>query len=616
MITIAQGKFSKPRGYNAEDQELPDSYHQAAKSPAEPLRPGTPVDNFSVFDEQDASEDRSRNGRIVLISLCSVVLVLLLAAAVFLWYFFSGSPDDGLILNNITAAGINLGGMTPEDAKTALHTVTDNTYAKMEMAVELPDTILLLSPANTGAKLDIDAVVEEAYAYGRTGNRAEKKAAQEALLYSEHPIALLPYLNLNTEYIHNTLLDYGANFNSTYSPSSVTLEGEMPILDTSDERFTEDAAPQSLVIALGTPGRYVDMEKVYKQVLDAYSFNRMVVTARMEEAEKLPEAIDLNALYDEYYRPVADAAMDMETFEVSHEQFGYDFDLEAAQELLDSAFYGDTITVPLRLIEPKVRKEALESVLFRDVLGSFQTEHTKNENRNNNLRLACEAINGLVLQPGELFDYNKVVGKRTAERGYKEADAYSGGQTVKTLGGGICQVSSTLYYCVLVADLEVVDRSPHSFVSSYMPMGMDATVSWNGPEFKFRNSTNYPMRIEAEVSDGYVKVKLIGTDEKDYYIKMEYEIKGSQSPTTITQTMTPDEARAAGYRDGQVIQTAYKGYTVDTYKLKYSKETDELISRDFDRTSKYKKRDKIVISISKPTPPPTDPPAEPPAEGE
>lgn len=587
MIPIAQGRFSSPRG-----------------------RAPQPADDFSGLDRRDAYDRRRRNRRIVLISLCSVALVLLIAAGGCLWYFYGGSPDDGRILHNITVAGMDLGGMTPEEAKTALHAMTDNTYEKTDMAIELPDTILLLSPKDTGAKLDIDAVVAEAYAYGRTGNRSEKKAEQEALLTGEHLIALLPYLTLDKDFIRKTLEQYGAGYNSTYVPSSVTVEGEMPILDTADERFAEDAVPQTLTLTLGMPGRHVDMEKVYNQVLDAYSFNNMVVTVIPEEAEKLPETIDLQALYDEYFRPAADAVMDMQTFEVSHEKFGYDFDLEAAAAQLSDAVYGDTLTIPLRMTEPAVRKEALDAVLFRDELGSFETEHTKNENRNNNLRLACEAINGLVLQPGDTFDYNKVVGKRTAERGYKEADAYSSGQTVKTLGGGICQVSSTLYYCVLVADLEVVTRKPHSFVSSYMPMGMDATVSWGGPEFRFKNSTNYPIRIEAEVSGGYVKVKLIGTDEKDYYIKMEYEVTATQNPTTVTETMTAEEAAKKGYRDGQVIQTAYKGYTVNTYKVKYDKETGELISRDFDRTSKYKKRDKIVVSIKKETPPPTDPPAE------
>ena len=138
-------------------------------------------------------------------------------------------------------------------------------------------------------------------------------------------------------------------------------------------------------------------------------------------------------------------------------------------------------------------------------------------------------------------------------------------------------------------------------------MGMDATVSWGGPHFSFKNSTNFPIRIEAKVEDGYVKIQLIGTDEKDYYVKMEYEVIGSKSPETIYRELPPDNAE--GYKDGEVITTSYKGYTVKTYKLKYDKKTDELISRDYDRTSVYKSRDKVIAKIVYPETPttPTEP---------
>ena len=386
----------------------------------------------------------------------------------------------------------------------------------------------------------------------------------------------------------------------------------MPELDASKETFDPEAPGQTLVIEMGNPGRYLDIEKLYNQVLDAYSFNVFEVTADMTKEEDIPEEIDLAALYEEYCSEPVDAAMDKETYEVTPEIYGYGFDLDAAQAMLEAAVYGDTIEIQLEYIKPEVLGEELSGLLFRDVLGSYETAHTSDKNRNNNLTLACAAINGIVLEPGETFDYNKALGKRTAENGYKAAAAYSGGLTVQELGGGICQVSSTLYYCTLVADLEIVDRSPHSYVSSYMPMGMDATVSWGGPEFKFKNSTDYPIRIEAEVSGGYVKVKLIGTDTKGYYVKMEYEVTNTVYPITETVEI-PADNNPNGYTDGQVIATAYTGYTVKTYKCKYDKETDELITRDFDRTSTYKYRNKQIASIVTATEPPvqaTEPPAE------
>ena len=358
---------------------------------------------------------------------------------------------------------------------------------------------------------------------------------------------------------------------------------------------------------MGTPGRYVDVDKVYDRILDAYSFNQFHLTVALDEKETIPDAIDLDAIRNQYYQAPQDASVDEETYEVDMEVYGYDFDIAAAAEALNQAEYGDSVTIPLRKTYPEIQGGSMRETLFRDVLAEYKTEHTKDENRNTNLELACAAINGTILSPGEVFDYNTVVGERTAEKGYKKAAAYASSKTVMSIGGGVCQVSSTMYYCCLVSDLEIVNRLPHSYVSSYMPMGMDATVSWGGPEFTFKNNTNYPIRIETWVADGYVHCKFIGTDEKDYYIEMEYEVIGTAGPSTVYEEYAPDNKE--GYRDGEVIQTAYKGYWVNTYKNKYDKKTGELIVREFDRMSAYDKRDKIIVKIVKPTEPPADAPA-------
>lgn len=592
------GKFSQPRG----EQSL--------------RVPPTPKEGKSSIGEQKAAainqfsphgSTLAKNRKIIMISICAVAAVLLISTIVGIWFFLGNPNDDGLILNNVMVSGINLGGMTKKQAEDALLQATSNTYTKNDMVVELPDATIHLSPADTGAELDIKEVVKAAYEYGRTGSRAEREAIREASLTTTHHIPLLNYLNLNLDYIKGELDAYGAAFNSTYVPSSVSFDIGVPILDAGNPNFREDAPCQVMTLTIGMPGRYIDIDALYNQILDAYSFHKFHVTAQMSSEEKLPDPLDIEALYAAYRVEPTDAYLDVVTTKVVPEIYGYDFDLEQAKLLMEQAKYGDTVEIPFRFLLPEVHGVGLSDLLFRDVLGAFKTEHTNNPNRNTNLTLACAKINGLVLDPGETFDFNTVVGERTSAAGYKSADAYSNGETVKTLGGGICQVSSTLYYCTLLADLEIVTRSPHSYVSSYMPMGTDATVSWGGPDFAFKNSTNYPIRIEAKVEDGFVHVQLVGTDEKDYYIEMEYEIIGSEAPEIIYQDV--DEDNPDGYEDGDTIVSAYKGYTVKTYKVKYDKETGELIAREYDRTSRYKKRDKVVARIEKPTEPPTEAPA-------
>ena len=280
--------------------------------------------------------------------------------------------------------------------------------------------------------------------------------------------------------------------------------------------------------------------------------------------------------------------------------------MEAAKKQLAETPYGTTTEIPFVAIAPNVTGADLSALLYRDELAAFSTSATSSSNRQNNLKLACQAINGIILYPGDVFSYNDTLGERTAEKGYKPAGTYMGGQTVQTYGGGICQVSSTLYYCTLVADLEILVRQNHGYNTGYMPMGMDATVDWGSLDFRFRNNTDYPIRIEASAEGSKTSVRIVGTDTKDYYVKMEYEVLETYGYSTVYETMKADNAQ--GYKDGDVIVTPYTGYLVKTYSCKYNKETNELISRDYVATSKYNKRDKVVCKIEQPeTPAPSDP---------
>ena len=669
---MASGRFSNPRNPRSEELEIEEAFRQVmGENPTEnasdtsmdidvssddlltdlmleellkeDLVPETPAeDTFDIpsaldplpaepepeetYEEETdvpiATPVIRKNRKIALISILSAALILIIGIAISISYLSGGIGDDGLIFDNVMVAGVNLGGMTPEQAVKVIHAATDLTYTGTDMVVTLPDTTLTFTPAQTGASLDVFAAVEAAYDYGRTGSLAERRAAKAQIQSGEYHIALLPYLSLNTTYIRQQLDAYGASFNSTYCDSSYSVTGTMPPLE--GEEFSLDTPCQTLLLNAGSPGRHLDIDAVYNQVLDAYSFNMFRVDASQAAPQENPEALDLQAIWEELYKEPVSATMDMETFEVLPETYGYGFDMALAAKMLAEAVPGTVVKVPMEYVEPKDTTASLQAVLFRDVLGYVETPHTNSENRNNNLRLACASINGLVLMPGDVFSYNDALGKRTTEAGYKAAGAYVDGQTVMELGGGICQVSSTLYYAALLSDLEIVTRSAHSFVSSYIPYGMDATVSWGGPEFRFSNNTNYPIRIEAEVSDGYVKVSILGTDEKDYYVKMEYEILGILDYETIYEEYPEDNEK--GYKDGDIVQSPYTGYIVKTYRCKYSKETDELLSREYEATSRYNVRDLIIARVGpqetepseedptgEPTDP-TDPPPETPSE--
>ena len=157
------------------------------------------------------------------------------------------------------------------------------------------------------------------------------------------------------------------------------------------------------------------------------------------------------------------------------------------------------------------------------IIGSFTTHTTANNTRNTNVRLASEAINGLILQPGEEFSFNDVVGQRTTAKGYGPAGAYSNGEVVQEVGGGVCQVSTTLYNAVFYAGLESTLRSSHTFEPSYVTPGRDATVSWGGPNYKFKNTSEYPICVLEHYENRTVTAEIYGVPVLEDGVTLELE---------------------------------------------------------------------------------------------
>lgn len=582
-----------PVAYNGDEAKISYAQQLAEEAAYPEITPEEPEETVPVRFVDQLLDFIYSHQKPLLVGLCAAALLLVIIVNVVFLLGNSGDPYDGRILNNVTVAGVNIGGMTKGEAARAIKSATEGTFTRYDMVVELPDTTLRLSPQDTGARLDVDGAVQAAFDYGRTGTQAEKDAAFNASLKGNHTIGLLPYLDLDESYIRGVLKDYAGQFDSFYSEPSYTLEGEMPPLGLKE--FNAGNPCQTLLITLGTPGMGIDLESVYNDILDAYSLNTFLVKVKDTAAEKTPEEPDLDAIYQAVYIPPVDTTLDMQTYESVPGSYGYGFDISKAQKLVDNADFGETVRIPMEYIEPAVLDE---DILFRDVLGSYETAHTKNENRTHNLRLACEALNGLVLKPGDTFSFNNTLGERTTAKGYKTAPAQAGYNVVDQIGGGIAQGSSTLYYCALMADLEILARINHDHPVNFIPYGFDANISWGGADLKFKNTTNFPIKIEAEVADGKVKIRILGTEERNYYVKLTYEITKVNEPDTKYQTYTSDNLM--GYEDGDVLVAGATGYQVKTYKMKYDRETDKLLSKDYITTTHYKKIDRVEVRIEDP----------------
>ena len=297
---------------------------------------------------------------------------------------------------------------------------------------------------------------------------------------------------------------------------------------------------------------------------------------------------------------------------------GHSVDADKAQSILDETAPGESCSIPLVFIQPDLSNA--EQLLYRDLLASSKTYMAGNANRRTNIRLAAKAVDGTIVMPGETFSYNKTVGERTAAKGYKEATVYVAGQDKQELGGGICQLASAIYYCTLYSDLQIVSRTNHRFAVTYVPYGLDATVAWPSLDYKFKNNTDYPIKISATTDGNDLIVKFYGTKTNDNYVEMK-TVQLSKTPyNTVYQI---DESLSAGQTKDLVH--AYTGYKYESYRCVYDGKGN-LLSKTFEASSTYSYRDKVIgvspadaaqygLSDGSTTPvPSTEPTAEPSAE--
>ncbi len=328
----------------------------------------------------------------------------------------------------------------------------------------------------------------------------------------------------------------------------------------------------------GVTGVAMDRERARTEVLDALEeglwkkFGQgaegtvdQVVT--LSAIQTSPQEPDFDAVHQEVFREPKDAEMDPETFEVTDHTVGVDFDVSVLKAAYASAKEGETISCPLILTQPEETREGLEGKLFRDLLGEATTTVTGNSARKSNVKIAADRCSNVILLPGEEFSYNNTAGPFSASVGYLPAPVYVAGRSEDGIGGGVCQPSSTLYYAVLHTTLEIVERRNHQFAVSYMPAGMDATVTGSSIDFRFKNNTAYPIKIVTSSYDSggsrKLNVKIYGTNVDGRYGVPSNVVYDVVEPTTTYQ---PDAGVPRGTLVLEREQNPYTGKKARTYR--------------------------------------------------
>ena len=415
--------------------------------------------------------------------------------------------------------------------------------------------------------IDYEKAVDEAYKIGRDKN-----------------IILNNYEILYT-LIFGKKIDVNINFNNEEIEKQIDIiNSKLPGAVVESNYYIED---NNLIIKNGANGIKVKQEKLKEEIKKKVEEEKKEIAIEVENASY--KDIDIEKIHGEIYRKVQNASITTNPTKINPEINGVDFDIsiEEAKKLLEEE--KEEYIIPLKITYPEITINKLAREAFPDKLGEFTTRYDSSyTNRSNNLELAASKIDGTVILPGETFSYNKIVGARTIEAGYKEAAIYSGGKVVDGIGGGICQLSSTLYNAVVYANLEVTKRTNHSFITSYIDVGRDATVSWGTIDFCFKNTRKYPVKVIATVGGGVCRVGIYGIkEEKENDITIQSEVLDI-IPRKITyiEDNTLDEGVEI------IEQNGSDGYKSITYKIE--KQNGAIVSKTVLSTDTYSQLEQII----------------------
>ncbi len=507
----------------------------------------------------------SRGGKIAIAVVCAV-LALLVGGYLGLCAYASGDR----VIPGAYMGDVDLSGLSVSEAAQRLEAEALDRYEAVELPIRVGDKTVTFSAKKAGVTVESDG--QAAVRAGKGSFLASGWNYLAGLFGREtqlHCRVDVP----QSDYLERFYRDVSRAMDRPVENDSWEL----------DE--TEDSA--ELVLHRGRTGQYVDQDQLLKDIAAALENGQVDLTAQV--VTQAPERAALSRWKGEIDRQPENATLDVATNEIIPHKLGLLLsDAAEAQRLLDAAAEGETVRVPLEVTEPEITTLDLRASLFRDLLGEASSKISGDANRVGNVRLAAEACNGVVLLPGEQMSYNKTTGQRTAAKGYREASGYTAKGIEDMVGGGVCQPSSTLYLACLNANLEIVERSNHRYTVSYMPDGMDATVSWPNLDYVFANSTPYPLKVVTSIENRVLKVQLFGTKTDDTYVEME-SVRLSTTPAGVTYE--PDETVPQGTT--KVLQGAHTGKKVQVYKNLYQGD-GTLISRTLISTDTYRPGDKIV----------------------
>lgn len=492
--------------------------------------------------------------------LICIIIAFIIFLGIFSTIFALININNNKIIDGVSVNGISVAGLTIDAATQKL---TDEFSKKLNSTLTLTykDYSSEIIPAqDIDANYNISAAIQTAYSIGRSGN----------------------LIHNNYEILASIIGSKKISVNLIFDPEKLNqyldkISVELPGLVVQPSYYIEH---NNLIIVNGTSGIELIQDKsrdlIISNINNLSSSNSIELLTQNVE----PDEIDINKIHEEIYSEPQNAYIIKEPFELNVGSSGTDFALtmNEAKNLLNEP--KEEYIIPLKITPPEIGVEDLGNDIFVHTLGSYSsTFNVYNYNRTTNVNIATQKINNVILLPGETFSYNKVVGERTFENGFKEASVYTSSGVVNGLGGGICQVSSTLYNAVLEANLEIVERRNHRYAVTYVPLGRDATVAYGSIDFRFKNNRSYPIKVIAYTQNGTLYVSIKGIEEQTEY-DVSITTKRLNTIPFTTKYIEDNSMPAGTQKQTQYGDNGYKYETYKTVSLNGETISTELISTD------------------------------------
>ena len=537
------------------------------------------------------------------ISLIAIIAVVMIALIVMISVTLSyDKVYDGIYLNDDCISY-----MSKDELQSYIEEKYSKPISNITIGISAGEKTWELDAADLNITFNIDTIVDSIYNYGHKGSIWER---------------LSEIYKIRTEELHINIFEPKENESPLVYYDEAIVDGlasEIVCLAPSTvvQHQVQIENGQVSILA-GSNGYAYDLDAVKNALLLAINeFQSIQIDMQTIANATLPDALDIDATLTQMNIAPVDAAykkLNAKELTIAEEQYGLSVsraDLEAAIAKLPEN-QGSVVPVTATKISPKVFAKDLQMPTYPDVLGEKTTKFgtsSSYKNRNTNLKVATDTLDGYILLPGEQFSFNTYVGDTTLDKGYLPAAGYAGGRVQDTPGGGICQVSTTLYNAVINSvNVDVNVRSNHSSTVSYVPIGLDCMISYNTSDFKFTNNTNHPIKIQGVYDKaGKLTYRILGVNEhKD----IRYEFITTQTSATEYKTVYT--------KDPTQVQSGKNGGKWSVTRVTYQNGVE--IKREPFSKSSYRAMNKVVLEpkptptpTPKPTPTPTEPPVATPA---